>query len=553
MLKWVIAFLTPPTFEDEEKIRVARLLYVVSKIGLAGAAILVFIFAFITRDFGIRPIATSIAIPMLLFEMVLAKKGYTNFAAYFVVMMTWIAGNYIVLNTGGVRTVGFGINLVVVLEAGMLISLRSGLVVAAVSSLAGLGMAIAQAQGWVAPTPIEINVFSAWGTQSLFLSLMAGLLYMSVNQIRRSLTRTQNQLEHLNALHNIDNAIKSTNDLAMTLRIFVDESITQLKVDAAAVHLFNHQTLTLEYAASRGFQSPALQHTGLGWGEGYAGRVMAERKTLHIPDLTKTESQLAKALSLAGENFITYIGSPLITKNQVVGVLEIFHCSLLAPNPEWFDFLDILTGQAAIAIENAQLLGNLQRSNLDLALAYDATIEGMARALDLRDKETEGHSQRVLTMTINLARQMDVPETESIHLRRGALLHDIGKLGVPDNILLKPKKLTPKEWDIMHKHTTYAYDMLFPIQYLRPALEIPYSHHEKWDGTGYPRGLCGDQIPLAARIFAIVDVYDALTSDRPYRKAWSQEQALEYIRSMSGKHFDPKVVECFLHMMSEKI
>jgi HD-GYP domain-containing protein (c-di-GMP phosphodiesterase class II) len=279
---------------------------------------------------------------------------------------------------------------------------------------------------------------------------------------------------------------------------------------------------------------------------------MVDRKTVHIPDITKTESQLAQVLSLAGESFTAYVSSPLIANGQVVGVLEIFNHSSLATNPEWFDFLDILAGQAAIAIEHAQLLENLQRSNFDLSLAYDATIVGWSRALDLRDKETEGHTQRVTKITVNLALKMGVPETEIIHIRRGALLHDIGKLGIPDNILLKPGKLTPQEGDIMRQHTTFAYDLLFSIHFLRPALDIPYCHHEKWDGTGYPRGLYGEQIPLAARIFAIVDVYDALTSDRPYRKAWSREETFEHIRSLTGTHFDPKVVENFFRVVSEK-
>jgi HD-GYP domain-containing protein (c-di-GMP phosphodiesterase class II) len=361
----------------------------------------------------------------------------------------------------------------------------------------------------------------------------------------------QNQLERLNALQNIDNAIKSNNDLGITLKILLNEVTTQLNVDAATILLFNHLTLTLDYAASRGFHSAALHFTKLWSDEGYAGQVMVNRKTIHIPDLLKTESQLAQAISLAGENFTVYVGSPLIAKGQVVGVLEIFNHSTLAPNPEWFDFLDIIAGQAAIAIENAQLFENLQRSNFDLALAYDATIEGMSRALDLRDKETEGHTQRVTTLTVKLAQQIGVPETEIINIRRGALLHDIGKLGVPDNILLKPEELTSDEWIIMRKHTTYAYDMLFPIQYLRPALDIPYCHHEKWDGTGYPRGLKGEQIPLAARIFAVVDFYDALISDRSYRKAWSKVKTFEQIRSLAGAHFDPKAVEWFFRVVSE--
>jgi putative nucleotidyltransferase with HDIG domain len=249
---------------------------------------------------------------------------------------------------------------------------------------------------------------------------------------------------------------------------------------------------------------------------------------------------------------VAYFGMPLIAKGQVKGVLEIFHRAPLAAGLDWVNLLETLTGQAAIAIDNAQLFDNLQRSNMDLALAYDATIKGWSHALDMRDKETEGHTQRVTELTERLARAMDVSEAEIVHIRRGALLHDIGKMGVPDGILLKPGNLTDDEWVLMYKHPQLAFDMLAPITYLKPALDIPHCHHEKWDGTGYPRGLKGEQIPLAARLFAVVDVWDALRSDRPYRKAWPEEQVLEHIRSQAGTHFDPKVVVLFLRVVSEK-
>jgi PAS domain S-box-containing protein len=187
-----------------------------------------------------------------------------------------------------------------------------------------------------------------------------------------------------------------------------------------------------------------------------------------------------------------------------------------------------------------------QQLNAELTLAYDTTLEGWSRALDLRDKETEGHSQRVTEMTVDLARAMGMSESELVHVRQGALLHDIGKMGIPDSILLKPALLTEEETAIMRRHPVYAYELLSPIAYLRPALDIPYYHHEKWDGTDYPRGLHGEQIPLAARIFAVVDVWDALRSDRPYRLAWAEERVREHIRSLAGTHFDPKVVELFL-------
>jgi putative nucleotidyltransferase with HDIG domain len=169
--------------------------------------------------------------------------------------------------------------------------------------------------------------------------------------------------------------------------------------------------------------------------------------------------------------------------------------------------------------------------------------------LDLRDKETKDHSLRVTEMTLKLARMAGMSETEILHVKHGALLHDIGKMGIPDAILLKEDLLSFDEQDIIRKHPIYAYEMLSPIEYLRPALEIPYCHHEKWDGTGYPRGLAGEQIPLAARLFAVIDVWDALRSDRPYRKGWNEQSIKDYIHSQAGFHFDPRVVDLFFQLI----
>lgn len=195
---------------------------------------------------------------------------------------------------------------------------------------------------------------------------------------------------------------------------------------------------------------------------------------------------------------------------------------------------------------NTTLYRELQSSNLELQNAYETTLEGWSRAMDLRDRETEGHSQRVTELTMRVARAMAFTPEALVNIRRGALLHDIGKLGVPDHILLKPGTLDESEWKIMQRHALFAYDMIHPIEYLRPALDIPCYHHEKWDGSGYPYGLKGKQIPLAARIFALADVYDALSSDRPYRSAWPKEQVIEHIRRGAGSHFDPDLVEVFL-------
>jgi HD-GYP domain-containing protein (c-di-GMP phosphodiesterase class II) len=209
----------------------------------------------------------------------------------------------------------------------------------------------------------------------------------------------------------------------------------------------------------------------------------------------------------------------------------------------------MITSQAALAIDSVRLLDDLQRSTIDLQYAYDATIEGWSMAMDLRDKETEGHTQRVTELTIRLARKMGVSESEITHIRRGALLHDMGKLGIPDSILFKADKLSPSEWKMMKKHPQLAYDMLKKIDYLAPALDIPFCHDEKWDGSGYPRGLKGEQIPLAARIFAVVDVWNSLMTDQPYRKAWKPDRVLPYIRENAGRLFDPAVVEIFLDLL----
>jgi putative nucleotidyltransferase with HDIG domain len=192
------------------------------------------------------------------------------------------------------------------------------------------------------------------------------------------------------------------------------------------------------------------------------------------------------------------------------------------------------------------MFDEIQKSNLELSLAYDSTIEGWSRAMDMRDRETEGHSRRVAEMTVRIARELGIRDEELLHIRRGAYLHDMGKMAIPDSILLKPGKLDEEEWKIMKMHPVYAHEMLSPIAYLRQALDIPYYHHERWDGSGYPRGLKGTEIPIAARIFAIVDVWDALRSDRPYRSAWPAEKVYEYIESQAGSHFDPAIVRTFL-------
>ncbi len=357
--------------------------------------------------------------------------------------------------------------------------------------------------------------------------------------------RIRRQLERLAALRSIDTAISGNVDLRVTLDIILEQVVTRLSVDAVAVHLLDPGTRTLTLVAARGFRRYGMPGTRQSLNEGLAGRIAAERTMRHIMDVLVERDGFALRL-VGGEGFRGYAGMPLTTRGKVRGVLEVFQRGTLEPDDEWFDFLHALAGQCVIAVEHLSMFDGLQRANLDLALAYDRTLEGWSRALELRDYETEGHSRRVTRLTLQLANALGVSEEERVHMRRGALLHDVGKMAIPDSILLKPSALTEDEWRIMRQHPTYAHDLLAPIPFLRPALDIPFCHHESWDGSGYPRGLRGESIPIAARIFTVVDVWDALTHTRPYRRAWPEGIVRDYIHSLSGKHFDPAIVRTFL-------
>jgi PAS domain S-box-containing protein len=377
------------------------------------------------------------------------------------------------------------------------------------------------------------------------LSLFAGHAASAV-QNARLFTQTQRRLERLAALRTIDMAITSSLDLRVTLNIFLDQVTSQLHVDAADVLLVNPHLRLLEHAAGRGFRTDAITRSRLRIGQGVAGKAAFERRTVHAPAVSAPDGEFDRTALLGSEGFTTVYATPLIAKGEVRGVLEVFHRSPFHPDSEWVAFFEGLAGQAAIAIDSAKLYTDLTRSNTDLTMAYDTTLEGWSKALDLRDKETEGHTLRVTEVTVRLARVVGIPEDDLVHVRRGALLHDIGKMGIPDAILLKPGPLTDEEWAIMRLHPVYAYELLSPIAFLRPALDIPYCHHEKWDGTGYPRQLRADRIPHAARVFTVVDVWDALRSDRPYRAGWPEDRVREYLRERSGIDFDPHIADTFL-------
>lgn len=247
---------------------------------------------------------------------------------------------------------------------------------------------------------------------------------------------------------------------------------------------------------------------------------------------------------IVGITVANYITRPITT--LVRASSEVSHGNLDIQVPT------VTNDEVAVLAETFNhMIGNINRSRKDLMDAYDSTLEGWSKFMEMRDKETEGHTQRVTDMTLTLARKLGIPEDEIVHIRRGALLHDIGKMGISDHILLKPGPLSDEEWVEMHKHPEYALQILWPIEYLRPAVDIPYCHHERWNGSGYPRGIAGEDIPLAARIFSIVDVWDALITDRPYRKAMPREEVIAEIKLSSGTFFDPQIVKMFFETFVE--
>ena len=387
-------------------------------------------------------------------------------------------------------------------------------------------------------TESEIRIF--WAASNI-----------AANAIHRAdlLQQTEKRMDRLLALRAIDVAITSSMDLQITLNVCLEHVIAELAVDAACILLLDQDTQMLEFGAGYGFNTRKLAEKRLPLSQDRLGNATLERKPILTSNIHEAQIELSSMDLFKREGFVGYYYIPLISKGAVKGALEVFQRKPINPSNEWLEFADALASQAAIAVDNATLFNELQRFSIELMLSYDATIEGWARAVAFRDSDTEGHSRRVTEMTLNLARILRVPESEIADIRRGAILHDIGKLAIPDAILRKPGPLDEEEWQVMRTHPQIAYDLLAQVPFLRSALEIPLYHHEYWNGKGYPKGLKGTQIPFYARIFAVADVWDALTSDRSYRKAWTNEKSREYIESMSGIQFDPAVVEAFIKLM----
>lgn len=364
--------------------------------------------------------------------------------------------------------------------------------------------------------------------------------FRDITERKRAEDVIDRRVAELEAVNKISAALRTAQTVGEMLTALLDETLDVLDAGAGAIGFYDAVHGELRETIARGWCTQIVEPL-LRPREGIAGHVFTTGKAYISREFARDPlTRKSTRLDIPGGWGGACV--PIRAALEIVGVLFI---SIQLPRELTLNEIHLLTTLAEIAGSA------IHRMRLHEALeeAYETTLEGWSHALDLRDRETEGHTQRVAELTLRLARAMGMSESELVHVRRGVLLHDIGKMGISDNILLKPAALSIEEWKVMHMHPTYAYQLLEQIEFLLPALDIPYSHHEKWDGTGYPRGLKGDAIPLAARIFAVVDVWDALRSERPYRSAWSEEQALQYIREQAGRYFDPQVVAQFLQMM----
>ncbi|HDD55511.1 MAG TPA: GAF domain-containing protein [Chloroflexi bacterium] len=390
------------------------------------------------------------------------------------------------------------------------------------------------------------------GEDLVLLSRIANLVAIGL-QKAYLYQETQTHLDKLTSLQRIEQTVLENLSLPTTLDMLVDQLVKELAVDAAAILYFHPQLKTLKFITQTGFRQNILQHTDLEVGEGLAGRAAESRTMIHIPDLKHTTQQISRDLEFSTERFVSYFGVPLTAKGRLVGVMELFHRERLDPDQSWIDLLEMIAGLAAIAIDHQNIYKNLERSRNELDIALDAIIEGWAQALELRGIESPGHWRRIEELTLSVGAKLGIKGESLVNLRRGALLHDIGKMAIPDEVLHKRTPLSADERALIGKHPIDAYELLKEVAGLKSALEVPLYHHERWDGTGYPYQLVGEDIPYLARIFTVVDVWDAMRSERPYRKAFSRQKALQTLKDEAGKGFDPEIVQVFIDLLEEDV
>jgi len=355
--------------------------------------------------------------------------------------------------------------------------------------------------------------------------------------------------DRLSLVYRLSQTFNSTLDLDRVLNIVIDEVIETLHAERGFVMLKDADG-NLTFQVARGIDQQSIEQPGFE----ISRSVVEHVKNDGLPFLTvdaQKDQRFNMQQSIVALGLHSILCVPLRTKGKIIGIIYVDNrLHIGAFDKPDLELLSSLASSAAVAIENAALYEGLEQSKIQIETAYDTTLEGWAKALELRDQVTEGHTRRVTEMTVKLAKMIGINGDELPNIRRGSVLHDIGKMAIPDSILLKPGPLTDDEFEIMKKHPLYAYEMLYPIEFLRPALDIPYYHHERWDGKGYPSQLKEVQIPISARIFAVVDVWDALHSNRPYRQEWPKQQIIDYLLEHTGSHFDPYVLDIFIKFLS---
>lgn len=488
---------------DEDKDRLSRILYLfwINVWVLVGLNLIALIFVYVRR-FEVS-ILLSFFVFILLIVRYFHKRGDVRFASFLFVYGVWITYMIAIVLTGTIRSSIIAMPIAIVAMVITLLGLKSGLVNAILTLLITLVITLFEISGNPLPAYFPRSPFSNWIHLVIAFSLLIVPLGQTWNDISNSLAQAQKSEKKHRRL------FEGAND---GIFIIKDSRITECNTKILEMFMEERE----EIIGKRPHElSPPFQPNG--------------KRTVTM------EQEMLKG-ALAGES--KYFEWRHLRKDQTEFDVEVSLNLLELENEEFV--------QAIV-----RDITERKQAEKKLAEAYDTTLEGWAKALELRDKETEDHSRRVVELTAILAQAMGIEGEELLHIRRGAILHDIGKMGIPDEILRKPGKLNPSERKIVEQHPIYSYELISDIPHLVNAIDIPYCHHERWDGNGYPQGLKGEEIPISARIFAIIDVWDALLSDRPYSKARSREEVISHISKEAGKHFDPDIVKVFLRLVEK--
>jgi PAS domain S-box-containing protein/putative nucleotidyltransferase with HDIG domain len=488
--------------ENDEKNRISRILYTFwINLWVVVGLYIIGLFVYVKKQGALLILVLNIVI--LLIVRYFHRRGKIRFASFLLLIGLWLSYMTVVVLTGTIRTSMIAMPIAITVMAVSLLGLRAGVLCAAMTLMVTFGVMLLEITGNQPPSYFPGAPLSNWYHLVTAFALVIIPLGQTWRDLSTALGRAQkNKHKHRRLFEEANDGIFIIRDSK-----FVDCN-----------------TRILE---------------------------MFEAKREDI--IGKRPSELSPETQPNGQP--TVIMEQEMLKAALVGERQFFEWKHLRQDQSEFD---VEVSLNLLELDDEKLVQAIVRDITErkqtekkLAEAYDTTLEGWAKALELRDKETEDHSRRVVELTLILAQEMGIEGEDLIHIRRGAILHDIGKMGVPDEILLKPGKLTLSERKIVEKHPIYSYELLSHIPHLEKAMDIPYCHHEHWDGNGYPRGLKGEEIPLAARIFSVIDVWDALLSDRPYGKAWSRAEVIEHIKQESGKYFAPDVVAVFLKLVEE--